>query len=117
MRNIVKTRKSWQGVKSAHGGLTPKQRLFVREYVANGGNGTAAVAKVCSVNSRAAASAGATEFLRIPLVRQEIKRLLVPIEATDVSVLARLVHISNNAKADSTRLRAAQSIARVLGML
>lgn len=58
--------------------LTLKQEAFVKEYVANGGNGTQAALKVYDINSDNPASIAksiASENLTIPHVQSALERL------------------------------------------
>ena len=52
--------------------LTPKQKAFVREYKANGGNGTQAAVK--AGYSENTADVIATENLRKPSIREALEK-------------------------------------------
>ena len=70
--------------------LTLKERAVVKEYVANGGNGTKAVLKVYNTDDPLVAGTMAPEILARPRVQTEIERILDKVGDSDEFALGRL---------------------------
>ena len=56
--------------------MTLKQKLFVKKYIQNGGNGTKAAISTYNVKNAAVACSIASENLRKPLIREAIEETL-----------------------------------------
>jgi len=105
--------------------LAPRQRAFVKEWLANGGNGTQAALKTYGCTTDNSAAVCAYRLLRNPKIQEVIRQALV---ASDLSlqdivgVLAEGMDATKLAKGTdtgvpdhSTRLRSADMALRLLG--
>lgn len=80
-------------------GLTPLQRAFVDEYLANGGNGTQAALKACNVSSHHSASARASQLLANPKVKEAVRERWRARAMDADEVMERLSHMARGTMA------------------
>lgn len=103
MSNVPKT------VTTPNGDLTPKQDAFVDQYVANGGNGSAAARDAGYAES--SAHVEAHRLLRNPLIIQEIyRRTVMQVGAHLPKALATVIGLSGTAKSEYVRLEASKDL-------
>lgn len=110
--------------------LTPRQRAFVKEWLANGGNGTQAALKAYGCTTDNSAAVHASRLLRNPKVQAEIAAGLAASELTSekiVEMIAKVLKGGLNAtKFDkafgaempdhSTRLKGVEMALKLLGV-
>ena len=84
--------------------LTPKQKIFVEEYVKNKGNGTQAALKAYDTDDYNTAHAIAVDNLQKPTIRT-ITEQLFPIEKTQ-QVVDNLHKLSISAEQEETQVKA-----------
>ena len=99
---------------------TVKQEKFVKEYVANGGNGTQAALKAYDTDDYNTANQIAIENLQKPIVQHELKRLLKGSNITMKRVLGAVSDGLDATKGKGeedhpTRLRAADMSLKLHG--
>lgn len=96
-------------------GLTVKEAVFVREYIANGGNGSKAV-MVASPNYKpTSATVQACEYLRKDSVKKALQQIL-SITASAEYVKTKFMRLSQDDKDDNLQLKATRELGRVLGL-
>ena len=89
--------------------LTEKQDAFCDEYVANGGQGTAA-AKAAGYAEKSA-HVEANRLLKNPLILQEVyKRTALAVGAAAPRALMTIIKMSTNAKSDYVKLEASRDL-------
>ncbi|MDQ3816098.1 MAG: terminase small subunit [Acidobacteriota bacterium] len=67
--------------------LSVKQKTFIKEYIANEGNGTLAALKSYDTDDYATANAIAVENLQKPSIKEAIEQALVKLELTPEWIL------------------------------
>lgn len=98
--------------------ITPKQQLFIQNYLANGGNGTQAA--IAAGYSQRSAHVLASDLLKQDKIK---KRLEVKTSesherlALDADwVTSRLMVMAEEADSDATKVRSLEVLGKVLGM-
>lgn len=99
-------------------GLTAQQRVFVREFVRNGGNATAAceVAYPASMNAHKLA----WQVIRVPHVQAEIRReqlVLIHSEGVSVATTALLEIARDKGAAPKDRIAASDKLYQAAGII
>lgn len=83
--------------------LTPKEKAFTDEYIANKGNGTAAALKVYDTTNENVAANLAWENIRKPKIQQELR------EAAEIAKNS-IIGLSAGAKNENVKLNASKDI-------
>lgn len=95
--------------------LTPRQLIFLTEYVSNGGNGTKAALSVYQCKDSVTAASTAYEVLKNPHVQLAMKDYLNNVVATADSAVSRVAFEMHDAATASDRLKAADMLLKVHG--
>jgi len=90
--------------------VTIKQKLFVKEYLSNGGNGTKAALAVYGTKDSHTAHQIAYENLRKPAVIQELRRNLESLGLSDEFLNVGLREIIESGLANKDRTRPADAL-------
>lgn len=99
--------------------LSLKQKRFVKEYIANGGNGTQAALKVYDTKSDDVAQTIASENISKPIIKQSIDEIANSQGLTPSVILSKFSDISSKTVekwSGDTVLKATVEMARILGM-
>ena len=99
--------------------LTYKQKLFVKKYVENGGNGTQAALKVYNTTDNPTARDIASTNLANPHINKSIEETAKGLGITHSTIIDKFHSISNKEVqkwSGDTVLKATVEMARVLGM-
>ena len=98
--------------------MTLKQKLFVKKYIQNGGNGTKAAFHTYNVKNVAVACSMASENLRKPLIREAIEEAL-RLQGLTADQLARNLEVLANAQVSKVsadvKLRANIEVLKLTG--
>ncbi|HEY2930867.1 MAG TPA: terminase small subunit [Acidobacteriota bacterium] len=98
---------------------TLKQKAFIAEYLANGGNGTQAALKVYGTTDPGTAAVIANENLRKPNLKNEIRRLMGKVELREEDAMLVVKDALTADKTDiadhPVRLRGADMVFRLKG--
>lgn len=98
--------------------ITPKQQRFIAAYIANGGNGTQAAIEAGYAPRSAAVTA--SEMLKMEKIRkrldgqktEQLDRLALSADW----VTSRLMTLADDADSDATKVRALETLGKVLGI-
>lgn len=95
--------------------LTPKQRLFIKHYIANGGNGTQAA--ISAGYSKSTAHTQANENLKKPYIVKHLQRMVKvkeePLDVSAAQTIKSIREIANDKEEPSAvRLRALELLGK-----
>lgn len=82
--------------------LTPKQDAFIREYIANGGNGTKAAQVAYDTNSYNSAQSIASQNLNKPIIAEALLKTMRRAGITDEMIVKPVIEALTAVNADGT---------------
>lgn len=82
--------------------LTPKQNAFIREYIANGGNGTKAAQVAYDTNSYNSAQSIASQNLDKPVITEALIKTMRRAGVTDEMIVKPVIEALTAVNADGT---------------
>lgn len=82
--------------------LTPKQDAFIREYIANGGNGTKAAQVAYDTNSYNSAQSIASQNLDKPVIAEALIKTMRRAGVTDEMIVKPVIEALTAVNADGT---------------
>lgn len=82
--------------------LTPKQSAFIREYIANGGNGTKAAQVAYDTNSYNSAQSIASQNLDKPVIAEALIKTMRRAGITDEMIVKPVIEALTAVNADGT---------------
>lgn len=82
--------------------LTPKQDAFIREYIANGGNGTKAAQVAYDTNSYNSAQSIASQNLDKPVIAEALIKTMRKAGITDEMIVKPVIEALTAVNADGT---------------
>lgn len=82
--------------------LTPKQGAFIREYIANGGNGTKAAQVAYDTNSYNSAQSIASQNLNKPIIAEALLKTMRRAGITDEMIVKPVIEALTAVNADGT---------------
>lgn len=82
--------------------LTPKQSAFIREYIANGGNGTKAAQVAYDTNSYNSAQSIASQNLDKPVITEALIKTMRRAGVTDEMIVKPVIEALTAVNADGT---------------
>ena len=82
--------------------LTPKQEAFIREYIANGGNGTKAAQAAYDTNSYNSAQSIASQNLDKPVIAEALIKTMRRAGITDEMIVKPVIEALTAVNADGT---------------
>lgn len=82
--------------------LTPKQSAFIREYIANGGNGTKAAQVAYDTNSYNSAQSIASQNLDKPVIAEALIKTMRRAGVTDEMIVKPVIEALTAVNADGT---------------
>lgn len=82
--------------------LTPKQDAFIREYIANGGNGTKAAQVAYDTNSYNSAQSIASQNLDKPVITEALIKTMRRAGVTDEMIVKPVIEALTAVNADGT---------------
>lgn len=82
--------------------LTPKQGAFIREYIANGGNGTKAAQVAYDTNSYNSAQSIASQNLNKPIIVEALLKTMRRAGITDEMIVKPVIEALTAVNADGT---------------
>jgi phage terminase small subunit len=82
--------------------LTPKQNAFIREYIANGGNGTKAAQVAYDTNSYNSAQSIASQNLDKPVIAEALIKTMRRAGITDEMIVKPVIEALTAVNADGT---------------
>lgn len=82
--------------------LTPKQSAFIREYIANGGNGTKAAQVAYDTNSYNSAQSIASQNLDKPVITEALIKTMRRAGITDEMIVKPVIEALTAVNADGT---------------